>query len=150
MEKKTVFVATVIILSASIGAAPFIIEETTLEKTKASFNASAQVIPESSDAGYGINADKVLNFGRMYTGSNATKYLNVSARKKAYLEVDVEGNISDVLEYEENMWIEGEKDVPIKVEAREPGYYSGKVHASFKVPKNGIGERWVNLTNSIY
>lgn len=150
MNKTTILAVSVIVLSGLIGAAPFIIDETSIESAEKNFNASVYVMEESDDRGLGINADRNLEFGRLAQGANATKFLNLSVGKKSMLYISSEGNISEVLEHENRIYFEGDREVELEAKGTEPGNYTGKINVRFDIPRNQVGKYWLDLKHQVY
>lgn len=146
MNKVTIFAALILVLSGVIGASPFIIDETSVKVHQQSFKANATVLDaDSNSTTLGMNADPNLEFGKLPQNSNVTKFINVSVAEKSYLSISSEGNISRMLEYDDRMYFEGSKEIPVEVRGREPGNYTGTVELRFQVPENRIGGYWLDL-----
>lgn len=150
MNRTTLLAASVIVLSGLIGATPFIVNETSLENAEKDFNASVYVMEDSDDRGLGINADRNLEFGRLAQGTNATKFLNLSVGKKSMLYISSEGNISEVLVYEDRIYFEGDREVELEAKGDKPGSYVGDLKVEFEIPRNQVGRYWLDLKHQVY
>jgi len=145
MRKTTLLAAAVITISGLIGATPYLVEQNSIHSYEQTMNSSIIVIESANDKALGINADRNLDFGRLKPGTNATKFLNLSIGKKSLLNVKTEGNISEVLEYQEKLYFKGSKEIELEAKGREPGNYSGTVNLGFQIPKNQVGKYWLDL-----
>ncbi len=145
MNKTSLAAIAIVVVSGFIGATPFLLEHYSVENANTEFNSSVMILEESDNRSLGINADRNLDFGRLKTGSNATKFVNISIGKKSILKVSTEGNISEVLEYRERMYVQGDQEIEIEAKGRDPGFYQGKVNLEFNIPRNQIGEYWLDL-----
>lgn len=61
----------------------------------------------------------------------------------------VTGNISGTLQYDEKFYFKGARQMRIKFNATEPGYYTGEVRLKIQTPKNALGNRWLDLKASV-
>lgn len=151
MNKTTLAAILIVGLSGLIGATPFILDNQTISFYAEEFNSSVTVINDTgNDTGLGINSDPTLDFGDIPQGSNSTKFINTSMDKKSVLSIKADGNISEFLEYEEHMYFQGSKKIPLEFKAREPGNYTGNVSLRFEIPENRVGTKWLDLKYWIY
>ncbi|MFH8080858.1 MAG: hypothetical protein QXO84_03205, partial [Candidatus Aenigmatarchaeota archaeon] len=92
-----------------------------------SFNDSFQI---------GISTDTwILDFGQIYVGMGSRKYINVSASDDVKVSLKATGNISSVMKFEKNnfLLLKGKSEnIPIYVEPKSVGNYSGEVRLTFK------------------
>lgn len=145
MRKTTLLTALIVAISGLIGATPFLIEQTSIDSYEQSMNSSVVVIESANDEALGINADRNLDFGRLKPGTNATKFVNISVGKKSLLNMKARGNISEVLEYQEKIYLQEERKIELEANGREPGNYSGVVDMEFEIPDNRLGRYWLDL-----
>lgn len=151
LDKTTISAITIIFLSAIIGATPFIIEETSLDFYEETYETNVAILNDTgNNTSLGINSDQNLDFGHMPEGANSTKFVNVSTKKRSLMNIQSEGNISNLLEYEERMHFKGYKKISIEAKGREPGNYTGNVSLNFQIPKNQAGSSWLDLKYWIY
>lgn len=136
--------AAVILISAFLGVMPLVVDEYSIEKASSSYNTSVKVLESSSNQSLGINADRNLKFGRIISGSNATKSINMTVGKKSLVTVETEGNISEVLKNKQMIYFKGQRKLDLEVKGRNPGFYSGEITLSFDIPRDKIGEIWLD------
>lgn len=141
----------VILLSVAVGASPFIADETLVEKNQViSMNMSATVVQANNSTAEsiqaGVNPGKNMEFGEVPKDVEVTKFLEVSSGGgKIMLSIEAEGNITQHLTYKELQTIEGEERVDIKFTPSELGYYNGHLTVKTIVPKNSLGEKWLEI-----
>lgn len=145
MNRASLMAVVIVVASGLVGATPFLLDHTSVETAEQRFNTSVNVVGDSDDRGLGINADRNLDFGRLKTGANATKFVNISIGKKSVLKVSTEGNISEVLEYDESRYVQGNQEIELEAKGRDPGRYEGTVKLEFDIPRNKVGEHWLDL-----
>jgi hypothetical protein len=145
MNRVSLMALIIVVGSGLIGATPFLLNHTSVETAQQEFNASVNIVNDSDNRGLGINADRNLDFGRLKTGANATKFVNISIGKKSVLKISSEGNISEVLEYEKLRYVQGDEEIELEAKGREVGKYNGTVRLDFDIPRNKIGEYWLYI-----
>jgi len=151
LNKTTLSVVSIIVLSGLIGTTPFILEETSLEFYEETYESNITILNDTgNNTSVGINSDRNLDFGYVPEGVNSTKFLNVSTKKKSIMNVRSTGNISKLLEYEDRAYFEGYKQVNIEAQGRETGNYTGNITLSFQIPENQVGTKWLDLKYWIY
>ncbi len=151
MDRINLVVGSVLVLSVLIGASPFIFDEVSVEKHEENFNTSISVVDaEGEKMSFGVNADQNLQFGTIVEGTNATKFINMSTAEKSLLTVKTEGNISEFMFYDEKMYFRGDKQIPLEVQGRESGNYTGTVNLEFQIPENKVGRKWLGLKYEIH
>lgn len=145
MNRTAIYALTVIVLSGLIGASPFILDYSTVNLVESNYPATVDVVENQNNTTLGVNADRDLDFGEIPEGVNATKFISVSVEHKSLLNIDSEGNISDLLRYREKMYFQGQKEIPVEVRGMEVGKYEGNVTLKFQVPTNEVGKKWLDL-----
>lgn len=147
---------TVISVAALIGAAPFVISQTSVETQNVEFKPQANVtIVDNSTENVSLGVapgGEGLDFGQMplQATKRARKTVKLNSSKKALALTTSSGNISEFLEYEEKIYFEGLKEVEIKFRADEPGYYNGTLRMKILTPKNEVGKKWLDLRSRLY
>lgn len=151
MNKTTLAAALIVGLSGLIGATPFILDSQTIDFHNEEFNSSVAVLDQTgNNTSLGINSDPTLDFGYIPQGSNVTKFLNMSAKKKSVLSIKSDGNISNFLEHKDHMYFQGYKQIPLEFKGREPGNYTGNITLRFEIPENQVGKHWLDLKYWFY
>lgn len=142
---------SVIAVSALIGMSPFLVDQYTLNRFDASFEANGTALNTSGNftKRIGVITGNSLRFGRIPTGATSIKYLTINASKKALLMISAEGNISEALEYKEKLYFKGSKQTPVKFNASKPGYYTGTLEVKIQTARNSLGQRWLDLKASL-
>jgi len=149
MNRAGLIAAIIVVASGVLGATPFLLDHATVENAQQQFNTSVTIMGDSDNRSLGINADRNLEFGRIVEGSNATKSVNISIGKRSLLKLSTEGNISEVLEHRESMYVQGNQDIEIEAKGRDPGFYQGTVNLEFHIPRNKVGENWLDLKHRL-
>lgn len=54
-----------------------------------------------------------------------------------------------MLEYRDKLYFKGQKQVKIRFNASEPGYYVGDVSLKIQTARNRIGRKWLDLKASL-
>jgi hypothetical protein len=141
----------IIVLSLALGASPFVADELLVKNQGFSFEANATAINSTANQTQriGIVTDSNMRFGEVPTGMSVVKFLNVSMPAKGIFEINSQGNISEMLDYQESHYFEGNKEIKIEFNATEPGYYGGSVDIKTQVPMNDIGQRWLDTKYSL-
>lgn len=150
MEKTTIAATTIVLFSALAGATPLILDQTTTEYQKSTLISSIEVTNNTTvgNLSVGFNADSNMQFGRIPLESNMTKTINLSSEKTVLLNAHVEGNISSVLEHEDKVLFEGNKQLPVKAVTKEPGYYNGTLVLDMQVAQSDIGRKWLEFKSN--
>ncbi len=116
-----------------------------------SFKANATVIEKGNDTQkLGIVTNPQLRFGSIPEGSKSIKFLNLDAPRKSLVWIKSSGNISQHLIYNKKNYFQGEKEISIKFNASETGYYVGDVDIHTQAPKNKWGNRWLDIKSRFY
>jgi len=152
MDRTKILASSALFLCLLISVSLFVLDQTSVKNQEQKYNTSIQVVDAENkkNMSFGINADRNLRFGRIITGTNATKFLNMSSGKKSLLTVNTEGNISEFMVYEEKMYFQGDKQIPLEVRGREPGNYTGTVNLEFQIPENEVGRKWLDLKYRVH
>lgn len=150
LNKTHLIATTIVVASGLIGATPFLLNHFIVENANTEFNSSVMILEASDNRSLGINADRNLDFGRLKTGSNATKFVNISIGKKSVLHLNTEGNISEILEHKDRMYVEVAQEIEIEAKGKQPGFYQGKINLEFHIPRNELGARWLDLKYKLY
>lgn len=147
--------AAVISVSVLIGLVPLAIQMTSVNhiQQKQFSNVSLyQAENESGNLSLGVDPADGLEFGERpvdaVTGGD--KDLDFNAEKKSLILISAEGNISEVLEFEDRHYFEGAKTVPVRFTTDHPvGYYEGNVTINIYAPKNRVGEAWLDMRSQL-
>lgn len=139
-------------LSVLIGASPFIADEVLVKEQSFSFDANASSVDRSGNytKNIGIVTNSNMDFGELPVGMGVTKFLNISMPRKGIVDLGAEGNISDSLDIREYHYFEGRKEIRVRFNASEEGYYTGNVTLKTQVPKHGIGNTWLGIKYFFY
>lgn len=145
-----IFVA-VVGLSILLGLSPFLADGLTTNTLEKKFDANATAVDMDNNTTkqIGVVTNPSLRFGKLPVGSASVKYVNITSSKMALVNIDVTGNISPMLEYDDKFYFKGEKQAKIRFNASEPGYYQGEVRLKIQTAKNRIGERWLDFKASL-
>lgn len=148
MDKRSGIIAVVALI---IGLSPFIIEYASVDVFDAEYEATATVTntTPASSQNIGVVTGQNLEFGRLPLGTASIKYINMSSTKPALMNMDVSGNISEHVEYSDQMSFQGDERTNLRFNASEPGYYEGTVSMKIQTPTNGIGEVWLELKSRL-
>ncbi len=138
--------AILVLLLMVTGAAGLYVGANPQEETF-SFDAEAQVLNsnEVENLTWGIAAGEGMDFGRMVNGTNITKTLEMSSEKEALVLTEIEGNISDQIDYKQVSRFEGNETRSFVMAGGEPGYYSGTIRVETLRPSNTLDEVWLDL-----
>lgn len=110
-------------------------------------NISATIEPqqETNNTTVGINTGQKLHYGNITYDTNVTKFIQVSADRKSFLDVEATGNISDHIRFQDRYYFEGNETLEVKIGSKEPGYYEGKLKLHFQVPETRWASKWISL-----
>lgn len=141
----------VIVLSFAVGVSPFIADEFLITEQSFSFDANATATNSTVNQTkrIGIVTNSNMRFGEVPTGMGVVKFLNVSMPRKGIFEIGSVGNISEMLDYQESYYFEGNKEIKIEFNGTRPSYYNGSVDIKTQVPLNDIGQRWLDTKYSL-
>ncbi|MFT4892380.1 MAG: hypothetical protein ACI8Z7_000152 [Candidatus Nanohaloarchaea archaeon] len=141
----------VIVLSLAVGASPFIADHFLVKNQGFSFEANATAVNNTANQTkrIGIVTNSNMRFGEVPVGMSVVKFMNVSMPKKGIFEVNSVGNISEMLDYQESQYFEGNREIRIEFNGTRPGYYNGSVDIKTQVPLNDIGQRWLDTKYSL-
>lgn len=145
VDQYKALTVTVILAAGLIGASPFILDKTVLNQQEQSIDTSLQVLGENESDRVGVNADRNLNYGALPVETNSTKYLNISSSERAIIRLSAEGNMSEYLDFEDEHYFIGEKNVPVKATAWETGQYNGTLNLESYTSRNKVGDYWIRF-----
>lgn len=99
-----------------------------------SYPAKINVLEKDQHIEIGIAGDTwLLDFGQIYVGMGSRKYINISVNEEYKVILKSSGNISSFIKFEKNNFImKGNSSIPIYVEPKKSGYYTGEVKIVFK------------------
>lgn len=146
-DRRTQAAALVIIAAGLIALSPTIADKTLLQHEQLQFNASVNVSTSHNNTSkVGIAAgSQGLDYGDIGTGVNSTRFIQMRAENRTYLDFQASGNITPYLSYPDQMYIEGTRNISIELEPGEEGYYTGKITINAEWANGGLGERWMEL-----
>jgi hypothetical protein len=152
MNKKAGLVLATGVVAVAL-ATPALLDMLLLDQTEFEFETSLTAEPAPANQelngiqpGIGINADRNLQLGTLFVGASVTKQLNISTGSTTSLRISSSGNISRVLEYENQRTVKPPvATAEIEAKPREPGYYAGTVKVTAQTPGSELGERWLEL-----
>lgn len=151
MESRNLKAVVIIGLSLFIGLAissPLLADDLLLESETNYFNTSVTSVSEDDDinvTSVGVNADPVLHYGEIPRSSKVTKYIDISSNELTGVEIRVEGNISDKIDYQEYQVFYDNKTLRLPYKSMEEGYFEGEAAIKTYTAKNSLGKRWLNL-----
>lgn len=144
--------ASIVAASIVIGATPALADNFLLEQQAQLESHLTAYTYDQQEAGtvtYGAEPDgnfSTMNFGDAPAGTPITRYFNFSingAERMAL--VEVEGNISDKIDYESSQMVSGQGSIPLRFESNETGYFEGDATLTVIGSKGGAGELWLDL-----
>ena len=143
--KRHLGAVAVILVLAAVFVAPAAADAVFLKKSEAVFRASAGISAPQNNLSLGIDAGKSLNYGRVPKGTNITKHIEFSVARPTEFTVTARGNITEQLVYDSPVYVESTARIPMKLAAREEGYYKGKIVLTGETLKQDsrMGERWL-------
>ncbi|MFH7904098.1 MAG: hypothetical protein QXQ58_00045 [Candidatus Aenigmatarchaeota archaeon] len=99
-----------------------------------SYPAKINVLEKNQNIEIGISGDTwILDFGQIYVGMGSRKYINITVNEEYKVILKSSGNISSLIKFEKNNFIlKGQTEIPIYIEPKKPGYYTGEVKILFK------------------
>lgn len=146
-----VSILVVVLLAVSTGLAGYAILNINYNIDENTYFANATAVNETDfedgDIEIGIDAARSLQYGEPPIGSNITKTLEFNAPRQTLVELESSGNITDHLEYEDRTYIEGEEEIEVTFNAKEPGYFEGDVDLTVTVPENRVSKLWLDITS---
>jgi hypothetical protein len=149
VEKRKLYSAVILgivfVVASSLG---IIYTQIEVDNQQEVFDLNATVVdPDSSNETLeaGIDLGEGLTFGRFNALFNKTKSLNLSSNSLTLVELESNGNISDRLNYEEEVLFEGNREIPIEMEGNRTGYFTGNLSLDIKTAENRWGEKWLRL-----
>jgi hypothetical protein len=150
VEPKFIIAGVGALLAVLLFATPFAMDAYLLEKQDASFNTSAEVVANNTSIGAAAGTNQ-LDFGRLISDNmNVTREINVGTGRDTIVLVDIEGNITEHLKYEEVHRFNGSKDIQFEMVAREPGNYTGTVDLNVQAVKQEGGSAWLDIKQEFY
>lgn len=150
--KTEITAVIILVVSVLIGASPFIIEETSVEKREQRIDSSVTVIDndDTNLTDLGVNADPSLEFGEVVNGTGFTKWIQISVQDKSEVRLSSTGNITRLLEHEKRLYVNGSERMPVKVKSVSPGYYSGSLELVILSPTNRLGSLYIDARQKLY
>lgn len=106
-------------------------------------------IPDDNSTDLGVNAGQNLRFGQIRQNANYTKWVSVSVKDRSRVELGSEGNISELLQYEKSMYVEGDERIAVKLFPSEEGYYEGRIELDIWRPKNELGRVYLRTRSRL-
>lgn len=151
VQPQVILVALAAVLSVTIFVTPYALDAALIEKKSVSFNTTAHVVANNNTT-IGASADTDnLEFGRMISDKmNFTRSINVATGNDTIVLVDVEGNITEHLNYTEVHRFNGSKQIPFTMIAREPGNYTGTVSLNVHAAKAEGASIWLDIKQAFY
>lgn len=143
MDKLTV---AIIGISVLVGASPFLVEATSVQKTSTQLPANVTFVQGETKEGnvsVGVNAGSNLDFGVAPLNVGVEKTISLEAPNNTLVVTSSSGNITDVLQYDRKKYISGSSDVELRVNGTSPGYYEGQVEVKTMTPENKLGDSWL-------
>jgi hypothetical protein len=149
VEPKFIIAGAVALIAVILFAAPFAMDAYLLEKEQFSFNTSAEVIPNGSP---GVNTENnSLDFGRMIEDKmNFTRNMPVETGRDTLALVDVQGNITPYLDYQELHRFNNSKSLEFEMIANESGNYTGTIDVNIQVANRTGGTAWLDIKQEFY
>lgn len=86
-----------------------------------------------------------LDYGKINSEANATRFISVNAPEETYFDLSAEGNISEYLHYTEEMKFQGAKNVTVELRPQETGNYTGRLVVKAEYAEGDLGKRWLKL-----
>lgn len=151
MESRNQKAAILIGLSLFTGlviSSPLIADSLLLESESDSFNTSVTSVAASDDinvTSVGVNADPTLHYGEIPRTSKVTKYIDISSNKLTGVQITMEGNISDKINYTNYQVFMDNKTLRLPYKSAEQGYFEGETTIKTYTAKNSMGKEWLNL-----
>lgn len=142
----------IILGSVLLGIAPFAADYSLVEKEEFSFDSNASVYNATGNRtkNLGVVTEPNLDFGRIPQGSSTIKFINVDAPNKSILTLSSSGNISEHLIYGDKQYFEGEKELRVRFNGSQVGYFTGSLDVNAEMPRNRWGMKWLELKNYFY
>ncbi|MFQ3308438.1 MAG: hypothetical protein ACI977_000674 [Candidatus Nanohaloarchaea archaeon] len=149
VEPKYMLVGAAALLAVTLFALPFVMDAYLLEKKQASFNTSAEVIPNGSP---GVNTENnSLDFGRMIEDKmNFTRSIPVETGRDTLVLLDISGNITDHLDYQRIHRFNNSKSIDIRMIANESGNYTGTINVNIQAANRTGGSAWLDIKQEFY
>ncbi|QGA80131.1 hypothetical protein [Candidatus Nanohalobium constans] len=146
-RKKILLGTTALILVLLAAGAVYAYSQVDVNNKDASFSTNATILDsnESENLTAGLAMGQGMSFGKFSSNFNKTKSLNLSADSLTLAEVEVEGNISDRLDYEERHLFEGRTQIPFELHGNQSGFFEGEINLELKTAQNKWGEKWLNF-----
>lgn len=128
-------------------ATPLALEYFTLEERTNVYSSQVQVnqLSNNSSLNVGLDAGRNLDFGVVPAGTNVTKKIRLSSSKPSLVRIEVRGNISEYLYFDERFLLDGEKTLEIEIDPEDQGNYSGEVEIKIQTANSSLGEKWLNI-----
>jgi hypothetical protein len=147
-SKKILGVSALCLIVTLAAGAVYAYSQVDVNPQNASFDTNATVLSPNQSNGTleaGLAMGQGMNFGRFNALFNKTKTLNLSADDLSLIQVDVSGNISDRLKYEDRHLFTGRKQIDFEMAGNKTGFYNGSILLDMKTAQNKWGERWLKL-----
>lgn len=146
-ENREKFILGLGALAALVLLSPILANNFLLDQQELSFDASASVLADyNNSTKLGVAAGKQgLAYGKISSGTNSTRFVEVSSEKKAVLDLRSEGNISNYLDYRKGMVIEEPKNISVEFESSKAGNYSGKLFIKARYGAGALGQLWMDI-----
>lgn len=138
---------TIIMISILGGIAAYGYSQSNINAQSANYTTYANVTDSDGNISIGLETGEGMEYGRLVQGTNLTKTMELASgdEKITYVEVSTEGNISDYLNYKEKHLFQNRTDIPVKMDGREQGYYTGEILLDIKTASNMWGETWLEI-----
>lgn len=129
-----------------------VLEDEVLRSQEIVLDANGTVVNQTGESKQevGIVADRRLRFGSIPVGAGSTKFLNLNSPGTSLLLLRASGNISEHLEMESLMLLEGSREVSVRFNGTSPGYYEGELTIKTWTAKGEWGKRWLGVKHRLY
>lgn len=140
---------SVIVAAVLTGLTPYFVENSLIDSDIRNFNASANVTEKTNQSSAGILTEQSLEFGRMTAGTGVAKFFNFSAQEEILVEFSANGNISEKLTTPGAVYFTDDRQLEVKFQSEEPGYYDGELVLKISSSDSRIGRFWLETKSEI-
>lgn len=152
MEKLAPTVIVLSIIAGFLLSGLPLLEDEVLRSNEIVLDANGTVVNQTGKAekDLGIVANRRLSFGSIPVGAGSTKFLNLDSQQTALLLLEPSGNISEHLEMENVILLNGSREVGVRFNGTSPGFYKGELDIKTWTPRNKWGKVWLGVKHRLY
>jgi hypothetical protein len=147
-NKLLAILASLTIITGLTAVTIQVIDKNQIERMQMSENVSFNVTSQNgtiNETNFRVKTGNHLEFGEMPQGTNQTRFINLTTDHATIARARIEGNASEYLYFKDTIAYQGQKELEVKLNAEDIGYYEGKFIVDFQAPKTRYALKWMDI-----